>query len=307
MNAEQPERVYREETVHGDLVLKVRHGTRPYASLVLEGTFLMDSDAAESERELAWRGLACLEEIRRGAAPDGVGAPSGPGTSGGPAALGRSEASGGPGASGYARTAGPRTPVGGHRVLVAGLGLGITLKALLESPAVAAVDVVEILAPVVAWNRGPLAILNGGALEDPRVQVFEADLEAFLLAGNGKEPAGPAGPAQTWKEASSNAGPGPARAREPVYDLLLLDIDNGPTWLSLERNAWLYGKRGLERLRRHTAIPGVIAFWATEVSAEFEEVLEGVTWATWRREGVPCHVEGERSLEYFLYLLARRS
>jgi hypothetical protein len=289
MNAEQPEKVYREETVHGDLVLKIHHGTRPHASLVLEGTFLMDSDVAESERELAWRGLAFLEEIRKGAAPDGVGAPSGPGTSGGLAALGRSEASGGPGASGDARTAGPRPPVSGHRVLVAGLGLGITLKALLESPAVGAVDVVEILPPVVAWNRGPLAILNGGALEDPRVQVFEADLEDFLLAGEG-------------------AGcVGPGRTREPVYDLLLLDIDNGPTWLSLERNAWLYGKRGLEHLRRHTAIPGVIALWATEASADFEEVLEGVTWATWRREGVPCHVEGERSLEYFLYLLARRS
>jgi len=225
-------------------VLQLRRDP-PGASLILAGAFLMDSDLAASERELARRGLDALQAVRGARGAQCV-------------------------------------------VLVAGLGLGLTLRELLTLPGVGRVDVVEIFGPLVAWNRGPLAALNGRALDDPRVSVRIEDLRAFLRAG-AREP---------------DAG-GPAARR---YDLLLLDIDNGPTWLSLGENAWLYTAEGLEALRARATPRGVIAFWATEGSPAFEHVLAQATWAEWRRNEIRCPVgDGQRILEYVLYLLILRT
>ncbi|MFH1143328.1 MAG: spermidine synthase [Candidatus Eisenbacteria bacterium] len=233
---------HREKTPHGDLVLQLEGGERPRAALILAGTFLMDSDMAGSERELARRGLEELGKRR-----------------------GRNV-----------------------RALVAGLGLGITLRALLEEPGIVAADVVEIFSPVIRWNREYLGFWNGDAMRDPRVRVFETDLRGFLGAG------GVAGR--------------PARIDPSGYDLVLVDIDNGPGWLSLPANAWLYESEGLENLRRVTAIPGVIAFWSSERSIAFEEMLARLPWGEWRREVVKCTIEKlGLTLEYSLYLLLRKS
>jgi len=258
----RPLETLRADTPHGELVLQLRGGARPGAALFLAGSILMDSDLAASERELARRGLAALEEARQSdGAPGGEARESGDGPG---------EAMGGA----------PRR-ARGCSVLVAGLGLGLTLEELLSLRGVGRIEVVEIFAPLVDWNRGPLAPLNGRALADPRVGVRVGDLREFL-------------------EADLR---GAAR-----YDLLLLDIDNGPTWLSLAGNSWLYEREGLERLRAHTAPRGVIAFWATEASAPFEDVLRRTAWGAWRRETIRCPLgDGQRVLEYTLYLLRLRA
>ena len=118
-------RTLRSETPWGELALQLRGGPRGGAALILDGAFLMDSDAAESERRLARRGLEVWAATSGGAASAEQGRHSAP-----------------------------------CRVLVAGLGLGLTLRALLADPRVGRVEVVELLAPLVAWNRGALAGLN---------------------------------------------------------------------------------------------------------------------------------------------------
>lgn len=70
---------------------------------------------------------------------------------------------------------------GAPRLLVAGLGMGITLRAMLEVlPTSASVEVVELNPVVVEWCRGPLAPVSGDALRDRRVHVRIEDVAAHL-------------------------------------------------------------------------------------------------------------------------------
>jgi spermidine synthase len=243
--AETETRTFRAATPAGELALQIREGPRPSASLILEGMFLIDSDSAESERALAGLGLEALRRAR--------------------------------GRAGVAPTR--------VRVLVGGLGLGITLRALLELPGVGSVTVVEVFDPIVQWNRGPLANLNGGALEDPRVSCFVGDVREFLTGRPG---------------AAEAIGPSDA------FDLLLLDVDNGPTWLALPSNAWLYSRDGLEVMRARMTPHSVAAFWATERAPDFEAQLADLAWGEWSYASVRTPVRpGEPPLECFIYFVVR--
>jgi spermidine synthase len=63
------------------------------------------------------------------------------------------------------------------RVLVAGLGMGFTLRAAADAlPKTAAITVVELVPEVVAWCQGPLAALAGDVLADPRVTIVVGDV-----------------------------------------------------------------------------------------------------------------------------------
>ena len=69
------------------------------------------------------------------------------------------------------------------RILIAGLGLGYTLRAALDDlPRDAEVVVVELLPAVVEWCRGPLAQLSGAALSDPRVRVVVGDVAGEIAS-----------------------------------------------------------------------------------------------------------------------------
>jgi hypothetical protein len=143
----------RAATPWGELVLQIRPGPPPSAALILAGLFLMDSESGASERALAQRGLARLSAIRAGWANRAI-----------PASRGDDPA---------------QVAV---RALIGGLGLGITLRALLDDPLVRQVQVVELFEELVAWNRQHLGFLNGGALDDPRVSVETAICSAFCGA-----------------------------------------------------------------------------------------------------------------------------
>lgn len=67
------------------------------------------------------------------------------------------------------------------RVVVAGLGMGFTLRAAIDAlPPTASVTVVELIPEVVAWCRGPLAVLTSDALSDRRVTTIVGDVFATL-------------------------------------------------------------------------------------------------------------------------------
>lgn len=155
------------------------------------------------------------------------------------------------------------------RVLIGGLGMGYTLQAALERPEVARVEVVELEPLVVEWARAYFGPLNDDALDDPRAQVVLADLARFLEAA---------------------AGP---------YDAILLDIDNGPTWLVFEENAAVYGPPALERMRALLAPGGVLAVWAAERAPDFlEELRRTFGWA----DEVAVEEEAEgRATDYIIY------
>lgn len=131
------------------------------------------------------------------------------------------------------------------RLLIGGLGLGFSLKRVLElSGSSAVVEVAELLPEVVAWNREFLRPVNGALLDDPRVKVIIADVFAVI-----------------------------ARAPKAAYAAILLDVDNGPTSFVQKDNSRLYDKRGLKLVYRALAPGGRVAFWSAVDEPDFPTTL----------------------------------
>jgi spermidine synthase len=134
------------------------------------------------------------------------------------------------------------------RVLIGGMGMGITLRAALDSlPATARVVVAEINPVVVAWCRGPLAELAGKAIDDPRVSV-RIDNVASIITKAGQE-------------------------MEERFDAIIIDLYEGPHAGMDAVNAPFYGSRALTRTVDALLPDGVFAVWGENVDTAFEKRL----------------------------------
>ena len=163
------------------------------------------------------------------------------------------------------------------RVLIGGLGLGYTLKRVLElAGKEATVHVAELLPEVVAWNREHLRTVNGRLLDDPRVSVFAEDVFALIR-----------------------------RAGETPYHAILLDVDNGPTALVNEGNSRLYDRRGLGALYRAIYPGGRAAFWSATVEPLFVGQLTRAGFVAEAFEA-RAHERARRS-DHRIYVAARRA
>ncbi|MBT9256353.1 hypothetical protein KMZ32_17580 [Phycicoccus sp. MAQZ13P-2] len=163
------------------------------------------------------------------------------------------------------------------RVLVGGLGLGFTTRAVLADPRVRHVDVVELAAPLVAWARAGLVEELAG-LEGERCALHVADV-ADVLAGR----AAPDGP----------------------WDLVLLDVDNGPDFLVHTANAALYEPDSLAVARRVLRPGGRLAVWSSHRAPALLEALRSVAEPgdAVAEVVLPVRRDG-RELEYALYSFA---
>ncbi len=133
------------------------------------------------------------------------------------------------------------------RILIGGLGLGFTLKAVLgKVRPTARVELAELLADVVEWNKQFLLGLNGALLQDHRVEVILGDIWNLL-----------------------------ARAAESSYDAVLLDVDNGPKALVHKQNSRLYSSDGLAQIALVLKPRGRAVFWSADPAPEFAERLAG--------------------------------
>ncbi|HEY6037459.1 MAG TPA: hypothetical protein VIV58_24430 [Kofleriaceae bacterium] len=134
----------------------------------------------------------------------------------------------------------------GARVLIGGLGLGYTLRSVLNAcPTSVLVDVCEIFPTVVRWNREHLADLAKRPLDDPRVTVIEDDVARVIAAADAK------------------------------YDAIVLDVDNGPDPV-FDANARLYKRHGLAEARRALAPGGGLCVWSAFESPTFTRWLHEV-------------------------------
>ncbi|MGH8775253.1 MAG: hypothetical protein ACRDWI_08805 [Jiangellaceae bacterium] len=163
-----------------------------------------------------------------------------------------------------------------RRVLVGGLGLGVTVTAMVADVRVERVDVVEIEPLLVSWLRAGMVPGVAAVLDDPRLHVQVADVRDVLRA-----------------------------TAEQVYDAVLLDVDNGPGFLVHPDNAAVYRPRALRQAGRLLAPDGLLAVWSAAPSADLPAaILETVgpcdeVVRTVRREG--------RALDYHVYLAKRRT
>ncbi len=132
-----------------------------------------------------------------------------------------------------------------RRVLVGGLGLGFSLKRVLEMIGkIGVVHVAELVPEVIAWNRDLLTAVNGKLLKDPRVEVFAEDVVTLIR-----------------------------RAAKTPYDAILLDVDNGPTSFVQAINSRIYSGRGLTAIWHALTPGGRVAFWSAETEPGFRDSL----------------------------------
>ena len=133
-----------------------------------------------------------------------------------------------------------------QRLLIGGLGVGFSLAEAVAEPRLTAIDVVEIEPALLRWHDGPLQAVSGTALGDPRVTVHVDDLRDHL------------------------ARPAPA------YDVICVDVDNGPDWTVTEDNAGLYDDAGTAQLLRRLTPGGVLAVWSAHPVPSYEARLRRV-------------------------------
>ncbi len=159
-----------------------------------------------------------------------------------------------------------------RRVLIGGLGLGFSLKRVLEMIGRSGlVHVAELLPEVVTWNRELLVSLNGSLLLDKRVTVLVEDVFAVIRRGS-----------------------------QAPYDAILLDVDNGPTSFVQKRNSRLYGWRGLKLIYHALKPGGRVAFWSAEPEPGFLDQLSRAGFAT---EEFPAKAhEGAMRFAHMIYV-----
>jgi spermidine synthase len=142
---------------------------------------------------------------------------------------------------GYQKIADRKAP----RILIGGLGMGFTLRALLAvARPQTKITVSELLPAVVEWARGPMSPLFGDSLNDPRVTIDVTDVAKIMRAGH-----------QAW-------------------DAILLDVDNGPDGMTQSANDGLYSMAGLATARRALKPGGVLGVWSQGPDASFTKRMQ---------------------------------
>lgn len=135
------------------------------------------------------------------------------------------------------------------RVLVGGLGMGCTLRAILDSlPATAEVVVAELNPVVLEWCRGPLADLTGGAASDPRVHVEIGDVANLV------------------RDAARSAD-------AKKFDAVVFDLYKGPHYRTDKLKDPLYGSRAIENVRSALKSGGVFTIWGENYDEGFDKRL----------------------------------
>lgn len=132
------------------------------------------------------------------------------------------------------------------RVLVGGLGMGYTLKAVLDQlPAAAQVVVAELNPGILAWCRGPLAALTGHAVNDPRVRVELVDVALLVIRAT----------------------------RDERFDAIIFDLYKGPHYRTNPHHDPLYGHQAIAAARAALNPGGVFAIWGENYDEGFVKRL----------------------------------
>ena len=158
-------------------------------------------------------------------------------------------------------------------VLIGGLGLGFTLQRVLADARVERAVVVEIEEPLIEWMRNGTVPHGPGILADARATVVNADI-AMAIA-----------------EARSS------------YDLMLLDVDNGPGYLVHEGNEAVYEEEFLRRCRDLLSPGGVLVVWSANPAPDLLAAMREAFGAA--EEQAHDVLLQDRPEQYYLYLARR--
>jgi hypothetical protein len=139
-------------------------------------------------------------------------------------------------------------PDGGLDVVVGGLGLGYTARAVLEDRRVRSLIVVEALAEVIDWHERYLVPLGAPLTSDPRCRLVRGDFFAMADGAGGFDPREPDGPEGAGRR----------------FHAVLVDIDHSPRHVLHPSHAAFYRPEGLRALTRRLHPGGVFALWSND-------------------------------------------
>lgn len=134
-----------------------------------------------------------------------------------------------------------------RNVVVGGLGLGFTMHEVLADQRVEKLVVVEIEDALVQWMRDGTVPHGPAYLADQRLSVMTADIRVAM-----------------------------AEATPAAYDLVLLDIDNGPGFLVYAENEAVYQRTFLEQTRSALRPGGALVIWSAAESADLNQQMREV-------------------------------
>ena len=159
-------------------------------------------------------------------------------------------------------------------VLIGGLGLGFTVREVLGDARVERVVVAEIEDALVQWLREGTIPHGPTYLSDRRLRVVTLDLVDAV-----------------------------AEAGADSYDLVLLDVDNGPGYLVHAHNAAVYQVPFLRAVRERLRAGGALAVWSADPAPSLQRDLEATFGAV---EARPMDVRlQDRAEQYWLYVARR--
>ena len=138
------------------------------------------------------------------------------------------------------------THVGRPRAQRSGLDLAI-LEEVLADHAVERVVVVEIEDALVRWMREGTIPHGPALLADQRLHLVVADIRMAM-----------------------------AEATPAAYDLVLLDVDNGPGYLVYPDNAPVYQRTFLAEVANALRPGGALVIWSSDESADLADVMLAV-------------------------------
>ncbi|WP_130012564.1 spermidine synthase [Serinicoccus sediminis] len=127
------------------------------------------------------------------------------------------------------------------RVVVGGLGLGYTARAVLEDQRVSELTVIETLQPVIDWHQEHLVPLGEQLTTDPRCRLLHGDF--FAMSRDGGFHSDP--------------------VAIPV-DAIIVDIDHSPRHLLADDSTSFYQPSGTQALARLLRPAGVYALWSND-------------------------------------------
>jgi spermidine synthase len=131
---------------------------------------------------------------------------------------------------------------GGLDVVVGGLGLGYTARAVLDDARVGSLLVVEALAEVIDWHQRHLLPDTAGLATDPRARLVNGDFFAMTASSEGFDLQRPG----------------------RRFDAVLVDIDHTPRHVLHPSHSPFYTADGLRHLGRHLRPGGAFALWSDD-------------------------------------------
>lgn len=163
----------------------------------------------------------------------------------------------------------------GPKVLVGGLGMGYTLRAVLDTlPLTSRVVVAELNPVVVEWCRGPLAALTASAVSDPRVTAEIVDVAAYIRKSK-------------------------INATEQGFDAIVLDLYRGPHFHTDKRDDPLYGSKAIEAARSALKPGGVFGVWGENYDEGFDKRLRAAGFS------VTCKRPGRGGMLHAVFVAVR--